>query len=322
MALTYFLKKLTFFEVLLGILILWQFLHIIILFTGQNFPIPLLCGPLFWLMYSELIEKDRETTLRKFLVLLTPFFCFSTWRLLIAEERIWSYMEFYIPIMLLSQVFYVAYILVNLKRHQLDEETSVLLKQVMMLSLGISIFVALLFLKNYARVDLTLDINPLHTIAMATAFSSFVIFCYLRSFYRRSKKEEEFSLLYTGKRKEEAEGESCVDTALTHMLQLLEAERLYLDPKLTLEKLSSYTGIHKLAISNYLHEELGCGYYEWLASYRIRHAQQILQDSREDYKLEAIAYASGFLSKTTFNRYFKEIVGVPPSIYREQLSLA
>lgn len=98
----------------------------------------------------------------------------------------------------------------------------------------------------------------------------------------------------------------------------MEGDKLYLDPRLSLDRLSAHVSVPKTIISNYLRHVLGYSYYEWLATYRINHAVQLLKDESLDYKLEAIAYASGFSSKTTFNRYFKDIVGILPSLYRNK----
>src|SRR5690606_26220386 len=103
------------------------------------------------------------------------------------------------------------------------------------------------------------------------------------------------------------------------LMEAMEKDRLFLDSKLSLDKLSTHVGISKTVISHYLNSKLGLNYYEWLAIYRINHAKVILAEFGSDYKIEAVAYSSGFSSKTTFNRYFKEIVGVLPSIYREQV---
>lgn len=318
---SYLLKRITFFELLLAVLTILQFVHITILFMHQNFPIPLLCGPLFWLMYSELGQKDRRWMIKRFVAALIPFLFFAVWRLCISDQFIWDYMRYYIPTMILSQVTYISFIFVRLGKQKLNEEMRVLLKQVMLFSLGITVFAAILFIKNYGRIDLTLDINPLHTIAIATGFSSFFICCYLRSFYRSDENQEIPVLLQGPEVKNDSRRIGKFNDDLMSLLQTVENKKLYLDPRLTLEKLANYTGLDKSSISNFLHEELGYGYYEWLASYRIKYAQRILQESGEEYKLEAIAHASGFLSKTTFNRYFKDIVGVKPSVYREKLAL-
>ena len=38
----------------------------------------------------------------------------------------------------------------------------------------------------------------------------------------------------------------------------------------------------------------------------------------EEYKIVAIGYEAGFKSKTSFNRAFKNLVGVTPSEYRKK----
>ena len=53
---------------------------------------------------------------------------------------------------------------------------------------------------------------------------------------------------------------------------------------------------------------------QWLATQRIRRAQELLENT--DDSIDAVADASGMGTATTLRRHFQRTVGVPPDTYR------
>ncbi|TDQ76289.1 AraC-like DNA-binding protein [Sphingobacterium yanglingense] len=319
MKLSSFLKKLTFFELLVSVLTILQLYHFCILFSNYSFPMPLLYGPLFWAMYQYLSNKSESVIKRDLLLGNIPFAFFVTWYFILGDTFDWTYFKWYLPIMIIVQIGYPVVILFRLKGTPSKTEGFVLLKQLMALGMGIFLFVGSVFLKHYIQVDVFMGINPIHAIAVAMVFSLFMLVNYMYSRFHAVEQDDvtipvaEDSMLPA-------------DTGiLAHcggeLVRAMEVDRLFLDSKLSLDKLSNHVGIAKSVISHYLNNQLHLTYYEWLATYRIRHAKAILMEFGSEYKIEAVAHSSGFSSKTTFNRYFKERVGVLPSAYREQSSL-
>ena len=49
--------------------------------------------------------------------------------------------------------------------------------------------------------------------------------------------------------------------------------------------------------------------------YRVEYACMMLADADEDIFIEDVAYKSGFNSKVSFNRHFKNIAGCTPKEY-------
>lgn len=94
-----------------------------------------------------------------------------------------------------------------------------------------------------------------------------------------------------------------------------ESSDLYLNPNFTLGDLSSALGVSKALVSDVMNGELRVGFYSVLAFYRISHAKNLLL-TQEHFTIEALVYQSGFHSKTTFNKYFKQFVGQTPSSFR------
>jgi AraC-like DNA-binding protein len=70
-------------------------------------------------------------------------------------------------------------------------------------------------------------------------------------------------------------------------------------------------------ISQVINEKLNQSFFEFIAKYRIRDAQQMLSNPEYNHlTVEEIAEAVGYLSKSAFNKTFKKITGKTPSEYR------
>ena len=307
----------TLYERLVFALLVLEVAHIVVLFKDSSFPLPLLYGPLFWSLYSFIIGKSVNKIIKFLFAYSIPFFVFAIWNLFLGSEITWTYYKWYLPIMVPIQIVFPILILLKIKNISSASERNLLLKQQMALGIGISVFVGLLFLKHYMNFDFEMNIDPIHAIVVALCFSIGIMIHYLYSYFIH------FTIPLKGSSLEDKSVRSVqndpIEANCALMLQkAMEKDKLYLDPRLSMDRLADYISIPKAVISNYLNNHLGSSYYEWLAGYRIKHAILLLEDENLDYKLEAIAYACGFSSKTTFNRYFKSIVGVLPSLYRNK----
>ena len=109
------------------------------------------------------------------------------------------------------------------------------------------------------------------------------------------------------------------DQALHAALRdLMEGSRFYREPELTIDALAARlsTPTHRLrALIN-----AGLGFRNFAAfinGYRLAHAKAALADpERARETILSIAYEAGFASLQTFNRVFRDAVGVTPSGYR------
>jgi len=107
---------------------------------------------------------------------------------------------------------------------------------------------------------------------------------------------------------------------LRKIIDSMESEHLYLDPLLTQNKLSEKLGINRFYISQVINEYLGKSFPDFVNAYRVKKTKALLKsDKGQYYTLLAIAYESGFNSKTSFNIVFKKHTGHTPSAYRKLL---
>jgi AraC-like DNA-binding protein len=96
--------------------------------------------------------------------------------------------------------------------------------------------------------------------------------------------------------------------------KFMSAEKPYLDPELTLEKLSELVKIRKVLLSETLNKGLDKNFFTYIKEHRIRHVEQLLNDKKTNHQtILDLAYQSGFNSKTGFNRAFKEVTGKTPT---------
>jgi AraC-like DNA-binding protein len=107
---------------------------------------------------------------------------------------------------------------------------------------------------------------------------------------------------------------------LQRIERFMDEQKPYLDPELTIEKLSDLTRIRKLSLSQTLNKGLNKNFFTFIKEYRIRHVEAELKSKAPVKRtIMDIAYSSGFNSKTGFNRAFKEVTGKTPTEYLEEV---
>ena len=100
---------------------------------------------------------------------------------------------------------------------------------------------------------------------------------------------------------------------------VLREQKLFASPDLTIHDLASAVHSNRTYVSQCINRRTGLSFSQYVARYRVEHAQQILRDSCYGTDKEAIMDAltsSGFSSDQTFYRVFKEITGETPLQYR------
>lgn len=103
--------------------------------------------------------------------------------------------------------------------------------------------------------------------------------------------------------------------------KLLVGEKLFLDPTLTLDKITAQLPISKSHLSRTINAELGMGFPDYLNKLRVEEAKNNLRNPDfANYTLVAIGLEAGFNSKTTFNTAFKKLTAQTPSEYRRSVA--
>lgn len=102
--------------------------------------------------------------------------------------------------------------------------------------------------------------------------------------------------------------------------QLMQDEKLYLDPLLKLDVIASKLSIQEKIVSNVLNQYMGINFNDFVNGYRIEEAKKKLSDPAcSRFTISAIAFDCGFNSLATFQRAFKQFTGNTPSRYQNAL---
>lgn len=110
------------------------------------------------------------------------------------------------------------------------------------------------------------------------------------------------------------------ESILGQLLATMTEKTPYLNRDLTIYDLSAMTGISRHYITQVLNEYYGKNFFAFVNEYRVNEAASRMGNIRYiNYTILAIAYDSGFNSKSAFNKFFKEQMGVTPSEFRESL---
>jgi AraC-like DNA-binding protein len=106
---------------------------------------------------------------------------------------------------------------------------------------------------------------------------------------------------------------------LYRLLSCMETAKPYLDRDLTIHDLAQQTGIPRHHITQVLNEKHKKNFFTFINEFRVKEVISRFADPKNNnFTILAIAYDSGFNSKTTFNSIFKSITGKTPSDFREK----
>ncbi|MTI29763.1 AraC family transcriptional regulator, partial [Cytophagales bacterium RKSG123] len=106
-----------------------------------------------------------------------------------------------------------------------------------------------------------------------------------------------------------------------HLTRLMDEEKIFLDPELSLSILATKLKTQPNYISQYINEELDLNFHDYINSKRVNEFKhRIITSKYKHYKLIEVAYDCGFNSKSSFNRIFKKANGMTPSAYLKMVN--
>ena len=103
--------------------------------------------------------------------------------------------------------------------------------------------------------------------------------------------------------------------------QWMEAEKPYCNPDFRLIDLQQVLPMNRTYLSQFIHREYDCTFYQFVNRYRIEEAQR-LKMKQPDIKLAEMSVRCGFSSPTVFTRTFTAIVGVTPRQWAKKIHSA
>lgn len=157
---------------------------------------------------------------------------------------------------------------------------------------------------------------------------SIVLWTFLFIFARRhrvvkalkpvEKSEEQRVEVVVEKETPAVRNTSCRDEIFeTRLKQVVEDGKLYLNPKVSLNDVALAVGSNRTYLSDYFNNSLNTTFYDYMNTFRIYKACELIHKMPQNGKLSmaVVASMSGFNSLSTFNRYFFKSMGISPKNY-------
>ena len=102
---------------------------------------------------------------------------------------------------------------------------------------------------------------------------------------------------------------------MRRLIQMMEEERPFLNPDLKVTDIAKALGTNRVVLSNCIKSHNNCTFPQFVNTYRVKFAQQMLSSS-PDIKLTEVWTAAGFSSESSFYRIFKSITGTTPNDWK------
>lgn len=103
---------------------------------------------------------------------------------------------------------------------------------------------------------------------------------------------------------------------LDKLSTLIRSEKPYLNPEITLSQLAKKLQTNSSELSFLINKSFEKNFNDYINSLRVDEFIRLSElEENKNYTIEAIAFDSGFNSKSTFNRAFKKATGKSPSHY-------
>lgn len=163
-----------------------------------------------------------------------------------------------------------------------------------------------------------------HDVKADLIYATIAILPYYLSFFAiRQKIIYPFPAAEEADAKYEASGLSKTDSkALADALtQLMQTQKIYLNPKLTLKDIADALHLHPKRLSQVINENFNQNFFNYVNAYRVAEFKERVGDKKNDhYTLLSIGLDCGFSTKSSFNSTFKKLCGVTPSEYKAGLT--
>lgn len=100
---------------------------------------------------------------------------------------------------------------------------------------------------------------------------------------------------------------------------IMSEKKPYLNNKLLKSELAELLGVNSPELARLLNENVGMNFFEYVNYYRIKEFVSLAKTEKgKQLTFYGLAQEAGFNSKTTFNKSFKKLMGVSPSVYFNQ----
>lgn len=103
-----------------------------------------------------------------------------------------------------------------------------------------------------------------------------------------------------------------VEDDRTKWLDEFEKQEAFLDPDLTLQKAAILVQLPKYKLTQYIRDLGYTSFYSFVNYYRVERSKRLLKAMPDSHVVDSIVADSGFKSRSTYFRVFKEFTGITP----------
>jgi len=108
-------------------------------------------------------------------------------------------------------------------------------------------------------------------------------------------------------------------STVARLKKMMLDDKLFLEQELSLGETANKLGIHTHQLSKLLNTQLNKSFFEFVNEYRVDEFKRLATNPiNKHISLLGLAMDSGFNSKATFNRFFKNSTGLTPSEFRDR----
>ena len=147
----------------------------------------------------------------------------------------------------------------------------------------------------------------------ALSFSLIFLLSSVLVYFRVKPTTEKTPIKYADKQI----GEDEVEQSLAKLSLLMEEQKLYQNPNITMPQVAKRIGLPSPKFSQLLNEKLDKSFSLYINEWRIAQAKSVLT-SQSNQKMDDLAEQCGFNSSSTFYSVFKKLTGLTPAKYREK----
>ena len=178
--------------------------------------------------------------------------------------------------------------------------------------------IALIVAINYSLYILRYIGIELLPRAILASFTSLLVFPVFYLAYKEMNSTNDFGIV-PKKYKTSPISKKKSDQYLQKIKLVMQSDKLYLNPELTLQDFAYSIGIPSKYVSQVINKNLGLSFTDYLLQFRLEEVKKnLISPDKQHLTIYGIAQDSGFASSSRFNHLFKKTTGLTPGQYQKQ----
>ncbi|MDR2776329.1 MAG: helix-turn-helix domain-containing protein [Tannerella sp.] len=107
------------------------------------------------------------------------------------------------------------------------------------------------------------------------------------------------------------------DEMFLRLTQIMQEKQIYTDLEISRKTIADMLGTNEHYLHECIRENTDMSFFEYITSLRLLHARKLLVEKKENLTIDAIAFESGFNSRSAFYRVFRKKYELSPDEFRK-----